>query len=511
MAGGEHVKGLVGATGRALLFLVACWLAVPVLPARAAPADPGPERRELVVVVPEDVVSTDPARVARHGVTEAVQRLLYRRLLEKDGAGYRFDLARSIEMVDATTWRVAIAPGQVTAEGRAITAAEIARHFQRLLSDPAMGGQPTAARERLPYVAGVAAQGDSVVFRLSRPWAGLLAALAREPVALVGPSGQAVPTGPFRLERWDRGNRIILRRVEPAGPGEPTHIRFEVVPAAEERLRRVLSGQAHIAVSLPADAPARLAASSRARAVAVPQSRVHFVEFDVTRPPFDDARVRRALNMAVDLDSLVRSVLQGRAVPVATLLSPVTLGYDGGVPAIGYDPVQARRLLAESGYPEGFEFELDATAAKRREAEAIREMLARVGINAVVRIWPDWATLRRQIVLGNRQAWLGEWGNSSMDPAGAIWPKLHSEGEANYGGYRDPVLDAMLEEAETRLGPEERFAAYGVLQRYLRQEAPMLFGYTVYDVYGVAAGVQWDPAGGFLDVSSARWLEESGG
>jgi len=191
------VKGLVGATGRALLFLVACWLAVPVLPARAAPADPGPERRELVVVVPEDVVSTDPARVARHGVTEAVQRLLYRRLLEKDGAGYRFDLARSIEMVDATTWRVAIAPGQVTAEGRAITAAEIARHFQRLLSDPAMGGQPTAARERLPYVAGVAAQGDSVVFRLSRPWAGLLAALAREPVALVGPSGPGRADGSF--------------------------------------------------------------------------------------------------------------------------------------------------------------------------------------------------------------------------------------------------------------------------------------------------------------------------
>lgn len=463
-----------------------------------------------MVVVPEDIVSTDPARFSRHQVTELVQSLLYRRLLTKKGTTYGFDLAGLVEAESARTWRFAIAPGQETADGRTISAQAVARHFERLLRDPALGGAPSSARGRLEQVVSVTAAGESVVFRLSQPWPALLAALAREPVALVGPAGEPLPTGPFRVERWERGNRIVLERVGAPRAGEPTHIRFEVVATAEERLRRVLAGTAHIGISLPPDAFARLRASSRARPVLVPQSRVHFVEFDVTRPPFDDPRVRRAFNMAVDMGRIVSALHGSGAIRVATLLSPVTYGFDPGVPVFGYDPRQARELLAEAGYPAGFEFELDAPATKRREAELIREMLAAVGVGAVVRIWPDWSSLRAQILLGKRQAWLGEWGNSSMDPVGAIWPKLHSRGEANYGGYRDETLDALLEEAEAALGPEERLAAYATVQRYLRQQAPMLFGYTVYDVLGASLEIDWTPStDGLLDLGSARWTAAS--
>lgn len=487
-----------------------CWLAAAWAGAGHA-AELGREafRRELVVVVPEDAVSSDPARFSRHEVTEILQSLLYRRLLTKQGTQYGFDLARSVEVIDPHTWRIAVAADERTAEGRRLTAQEIARHFERLLGEPSAEGHGMPGRARLEAVASVEAQGDEyLVFRLSRPWPLLLAALTREPVALVGPDGQPVPTGPFRIERWERGSRIVLRRVAPAGEGQPTHIRVEVVSSAEERLRRVLSGEAHVAVSLPPDAIARLRASQRAKAVGVPQSRVHFVEFDVTRPPFDDARVRLAFNMAVDMESLVKALRGEAGMRAATLVSPVTLGYDPAVEPIRYDPAGARRLLAEAGYPLGFEFELDAPAAKRREAEAIRDMLARVGVTAVVRIWPDWATLRQEILLGNRQAWLGEWGNSSMDPAGAIRPKLHSSGEANYGGYRDAALDLLLDEADSRLSPDERLAAYSAVQRYILEQAPMLFGYAACDVYAVDAELDWLPsADGLLGLDAARWRE----
>ena len=137
----------------------------------------------------------------------------------------------------------------------------------------------------------------------------------------------------------------------------------------------------------------------------------------------------------------------------------------------------------------------------------IRQMLAEVGVTAFVRVWSDWATLREQIRLGGRQAWVGEWGNSSMDPAGAVWPKLHSEGETNYGGYRDGTLDVLLAQAEGRLDPTERFGAYSDIQRYLRQEASMLFGYAVFDVYGVDSRLEWTPLPeGLLNLESARWL-----
>jgi len=492
----------------ALLALVWCVAALSASAEEPVAAQTTARERELVVVVPEDAISFDPARFVRHQVTEILQRLLYRRLLTREGGAFGFDLARAIEMVDERTWRIEIAPGQATAEGRALSPQAIARHFQRLLQDPAFDGSPSAARGRFEHVASVSAEGESVVFRLHRPWPGLLAALTREPVALVGPAGEVIATGAFRIERWDPGNRILLKRVVPAGEGAPARIRIDVVASAQERLRRVLSGQAHIAIGLPAGALAKLSTSNRTKPVVVAQARVHFVEFDVTRPPFDDARVRRALNLAVDMQALVDGLMDDEAVRVATLLSPVTLGFDPQVPPIGYDPLLAKELLAAAGYPAGFDFELDAPATKWREAEAIREMLARVGVNAVVRIWSDWARLKEQILLGNRQAWLGEWGNSSLDPAGSIWPKLHSKGEANYGGYRDDALDGLLEEAETRLPPDERLAAYATVQRYLRQQAPMLFGYALYEVYGVDSRLDWAPAAdGALDLGAARWRE----
>lgn len=468
------------------------------------------ERRELVVVVPEDALTPDPARFHRHAITESLHQLLYRRLLSKQGAGFELELAESIRAIDEMTWQIRIKPGLSSPEGERYGAEEIARWLERLISPAGVDGFPSVARSRLANIASVRAEGDSIWLTLSRPWPQLVAQLAREPIALVGAGGEVIPIGPFRVERWDRGNRIILSRVERAEEGEPTHIRVEVVASAEERLRRVLSGRAHIGVSLPPDALWRLHASEGVKAVAVPQSRVHFVEFDVTRPPFNDRRVRLALNMAMDRERLVRTLMDRQAVAVATLLSPVTYGFDPEVHPISYDPDSARRLLADAGYPQGFEFELDTIPGKRKVAEAIREMLAEVGVSAFVRVWPDWPQLREAIQQGSRQAWTGEWGNSAMDPAGAIWPKLHSNGEANYGKYRDETLDDLLTQAEGILEPEKRLEAYRGIQRYLTESAAMLYGYALYDVYAVDAELAWTPLPeGLLNLGTARWTGSS--
>jgi len=493
-----------------ILASVTAWLAmrgfVPAYGAPDAPIGDRVARRELVVVVPEDVLTLDPARFNRHAITESVHHLLYRRLLSREGVGFTLDLAQSIEPVDERTWRIQVKPGLETPEGQRYGAREIAQWLERLISPAGIDGFPSVARSRLSAIASVRAEGDTVWVKLSRPWPQIVAQLAREPIALLSPEGEVKPTGPFRVERWDRGNRIILSRVGPAGQGEPTHIRIEVVASAEERLRRVLSGSAHIGVGLPPDALWRLQRTAGVKAVAVPQSRVHFVEFDVSRPPFNDARVRLALNMAVDRRRLVEALMEREAVAVATLLSPVTYGFDPDVHPIPYDPDGAQQLLAEAGYPRGFEFELDTIPGKRRVAEAIGEMLAEVGVTAFVRVWSDWPSLREAIQRENRQAWLGEWGNSSMDPAGALWPKLHSRGEANYGKYRDRTLDAMLERAEGTLDPVERLEAYREIQRYLTESAAMLYGYAQYDIYAVDATLQWTPwPEGLLNLATAKW------
>ena len=116
--------------------------------------------------------------------------------------------------------------------------------------------------------------------------------------------------------------------------------------------------------------------------------------------------------------------------------------------------------------------------------------------------------MREQILLGRRHAWLAEWGNSSLDPGTAIRPKLHSKGEANYGGYDNPVLDAMLDEADAILDPIERLEQYKLIQSYIRDDAPMLFGYVEYDVFGASVHLDWRPGPGrWLALDEARWIE----
>lgn len=329
--------------------------------------------------------------------------------------------------------------------------------------------------------------------------------MASEPAARVNAAGTLLPTGSFELERWDHGNRVVLRRTDASLDGGFGRIWFEVVPSAEERLRQVLAGSVHIAMDLPPDGYWRLRRSSSGRPVVVPQTRVHFVELDVSRPPFSDVRVRRALNLAVDTNEVIRRTMQDQAVPVATVLSPVMMGYEPEVVVFGYDPVLARQLLAQAGYPQGFHFELDVLRSRRRIAEVYREMLADVGITVTLRVWDDWSSLRGMIDLGRRQAWVNDWSTRGLDPKDAIWPKLHSTGSNNLGGFKSVTLDSLLSQAEAVLNPDERLEHYRMIQRYLRQEAPYLFGYVEFDVYGAVNSLEWQPGpGSDLGLGAAR-------
>ncbi len=450
------------------------------------------ERRStLKIAIPADVISLDPARISRHTVTEAVQSLLYRPMLEYDAqtASYSPGVVRSFRALDELTWELEVTD---SAEAQ-----RLARHFARVTSG-GIEGFPAPAHQRLDHVANATAMGSKVLLHLSRPWAGLPSALVGEPAGSVSRTGSLQPTGAYVLERRDHGNRVVLRRVNETPPGGFDRIWFEVVPSADERLRRLLAGEVDIAFALPPNGYWRLRLSQGVVPVVTPETRVHFMELNVKRPPFNDVRVRRALNLAVDVSEMIRRVMQDQAIPIATILSPAHLGYEPSVVPFSYDPLRARALLAEAGYPNGFEIELDVTPSRRRVAEVYREMLADVGIRVVVREWERWSALYREIELGRRHAWLNDWDGAGFDPKGVVWEKLHSEGEKNYSGYSSDALDNLLALAESTYTPQERLEHYRIVQRHLRQEAPFLFGYVQYTVYGASADLDWRPGPGNL-------------
>lgn len=457
----------------------------------------------LKVAIPEDIVALDPMRYSTHLWTRIVHELLFEPVLSFDeetpGAVVEY------RAIDETTWVLLLPQGIVSSTGEPVTPEGVARYFRRLLPSAGIGGYPSPAGERLPELVDVRAEGERLLFRLAEPDPMFPARLAQEPFASLGANGRLLGTGAYRVERWDHGNRVILARAR--GEDGPDRITFEVIPSSGERLRRLLSGDVDIAFSLPAGALWQLRSAKGVRPVRLVQRRVHFIEFDTERPPFSDRRVRLAMNLAVDTKALIDRLMQDEAAPVPTLLVPVTLGFDPDVPELAYDPIRARELLTDAGFPRGFSMELDTTAPKERIARGYASMLAEVGIDVTVRVWPDWATLKGEILLGRRQAWLGEWGNSSLDPAGVLLPKLHSGGEANYGGYASETLDALLDQAEATLDPEARLEQYRSIQPLLRQEAPMLFGYALYDVIGVKERLEWRPGRFSMNLGAVRRSE----
>src|SRR5690606_17964646 len=120
-------------------------------------------------------------------------------------------------------------------------------------------------------------------------------------------------------------------------------------------------------------------------------ARVFFIILDVTQPPFDDVRVRQALNYALDVDSIIAGVARGQAQPVATVIVPGTTGYDPSIEAYPYDPERARELLAEAGYPDGVTVGFDSFTGSIADhatlAEAIAGQISDAGFNTELTIY----------------------------------------------------------------------------------------------------------------------------
>ncbi len=152
------------------------------------------------------------------------------------------------------------------------------------------------------------------------------------------------------------------------------------------------------------------------------------------------------------------------------------------------------QLLAEAGYPNGFTFTLNVEDNRRDIAEAYAFMLSEVGITANVVPWGDYNAMVAPWRRGELDAMMSDWGDSTMDPTGIFIPKLRSNDRGNYGGYSNPVVDALIELAESTTDPEDRAEAYQKARSLVYEDAPMVFEYITQELYAQNKRVSgWDP------------------
>lgn len=341
----------------------------------------------------------------------------------------------------------------------------------------------------------------TVRIHLNSTFAPFLANMAMHPGVLVSPTAVArlgrdfsenpVGAGPFRFVSWRRGVEVVLERNPDYYRGAPKveQLIFRPIVEDQSRLAALEAGEIDLTVNLPPDDLPRLRRDPAFTFAEQPGMHTWYLVFNVTRPPFDDVRVRHAVAHAIDREAIVAGILQGTGEVAKNFLPPVVWSYTEDVPQYPYDPERARALLAEAGYAGGLtiDFWVPESGSGMQQPVAmgtvIQDYLRRVGINATIQTF-EWGTyLDRTIVPAERVDTLPEmfqlsWIGDNGDPDNFLYILLSGEQTPprgfNVGHYSNETVNELLRRARQLLSQEERIPLYQEAQRLIMADLPVL-------------------------------------
>ncbi|MEE4279394.1 MAG: peptide ABC transporter substrate-binding protein [Halieaceae bacterium] len=297
--------------------------------------------------------------------------------------------------------------------------------------------------------------------------------------------GNIVSNGPFVLEEWKLNRRITMRRSDTYWDRDRVRLERIVFYPTENAVseeRGFRAGQLHYSYTLPLDKIPVYQAMENSPYVQAPYLGTYYYLLNTQRPPLDDVRVRRALSMAIDRDMLTRTVMQNSVVPAYSITPPGTLGYEPPR-TFDFDPREARRLLAEAGYPDGegwpgAEVVYNTLEAHRKIAVALQQMW-KEHLNIEIELAnQEWKVYLDAVSTMNydigRRGWIGDY----VDPNNFLDLFL-SRGGNNNTGFIDPVYDDLImRQAPQAKSREERYAIFAEAETRLMQQMPIIPIYT---------------------------------
>lgn len=308
---------------------------------------------------------------------------------------------------------------------------------------------------------------------------------------------QPMGTGPYRfLDAVGGRIELGLERGNWQGLEEPEKVCYHFVSGAEERFAGLRDGRFDLVNDLRLEDLPAVESDPELRAERRTSFGVTYLKMDPTHPPFDDPRVRRAIDLAIDRRELAHHSHGELAVPVAHMASRDVFGFDpdAGIPS--RDLEEARRLLRAAGHGSGLTLTLEVREGI--DVEPLRRQLEKLGVRLEVDAKP-WSEMYEQLTDRKVGFYLGSWNSSSGDAGEVLDLKLHSfqpaghYGTANFTHHVHPELDRLIEAGRTLLDTEKRRRA---LQRALALSAEdrvYLPLYSEHELYGVRADWPWKP------------------
>src|SRR6267154_2615281 len=496
-------------TAKSVLFL--CWL---------AGCNPSGERGQVrgpVYYERDDPRSLDPA-LSTDVTTGEMIALLFDGLTQFDGDGRLLPALSDRWTADRTGQRYVfhLRAGVSFHDGRPLVAADVKRSFVRVLNPATHGGRvwpllPIAgagdfADGRAPDVRGIEVLGDSAVaFTLTEPLAIFPKFLAM-PVASGVPSsipadfGQhPVGTGPWRFVAWEHDDYLRFAQNPNYWGGAPLgdSLTVRIIPEALTRAAEFQAGRISV-VEVPfgetkkweQEHPDWLKRKAALRPIYVPLNN--------RRGPLRDPRVRQAINHAVNVPEILRTVWNGRGALAAGSIPPTLGGSDRSRRPYSFDTTEARRLLRAAGYPDGFAVQLwrsGTNVEMGRVAQAIQSQLAVLGIQVEI-VSRDASSMREAVRKGDTDMAITDWWADYPDADNFLYPLFHSASlgpGGNYAFYSDRVTDSLIMVARRPVDPAAREALYARIAQRVFDAAPWLYLWFAVDLWAENPSVDgWD-------------------
>ncbi|QQO11326.1 glutathione ABC transporter substrate-binding protein [Breznakiella homolactica] len=397
-------------------------------------------------------------------------------------------LVQDYRVVSDTEYEFDLIPNVKFHNGEVLKASDVKFTFERMLEKKAPGAFLIGALDRIEVT------GDySFKMILKYPFGPFLTHLAHTATAIVNEKAvraagdnynrNPVGTGPFKFVEWRSGDSITLERFDDyfGEKAKSEKVIFRVITENPQRAIALETGEVDVGYDIdPADF-FNLATMPEIQTFQSKGLSTCYMGFNTQKAPFDNVKVRQAINYAVNTQQAINVIWQGAAsVPRSPIAASVQFARED-LPGYSQDINKAKQLLAEAGFPNGFKTTMwtNDNPIRMRYAEIFQEQLRQAGIDASIEVL-EWSAYLDRTSAGEHDMFILGWTAVTGDADYGMYSLFHSSQFGDAGNrtfYKNPTIDRLLDLGRTTPDPDARRAAYYEAQEIIMDEAPWVFVY----------------------------------
>jgi peptide/nickel transport system substrate-binding protein len=402
-------------------------------------------------------------------------------------------LAVSWQAEDPQTWVFKLREGVTFHDGQPFTADDVKFTLDYVLAPDSTYG----VKSRISPITGVEVV-DPMTVRLTTngPFPTLVLALTAigieprhyvESVGRDGMTAKPVGTGPFVLEEWLPGDKITFTAFDRYWGGTPPSPKLVIrqIPENSTRVASLLAGEVAVAEELPIDLLEKIDASDAAEVDAVESTVGLLLTFDTSKPPFDNQKVRLALNYAIDKQAILDRLMMGRGTLLqGQMLTSNTFGFDPDLKAFPFDPDQAKALLQEAGFGDGFETSITTRSGKYLAdvdmCNVIAAMFENVGVHTRVNVVEQGVFSKMTTAHDMGPIHMVGWYSLGDADFATVW-FTQASGRAY---WQNDEYEKLFTAARSTVDQDERLKDYHRMMQIMHEEVPCIFLFGLPTIYG---------------------------